>query len=78
MTVTSKIQTPIAPRIRDIIADGLWYSRSQLATALKRSYGLSPADVKALNRMIADGEIEASYERTQGMNGRWIYRKAQS
>lgn len=71
-------QTPIAPRIRAIINDGLWYSRSQLATRLKRSYGLSPADIKALNRMIADGEIEVSYERTQGKNGRWIYRKVKA
>lgn len=73
-TLRQKKHEPIAPRLLAILADNQWHSRASLATGLKRSYGISPQDLKVLERLEGEGKIEKRWALLKGMNGQWEYR----
>lgn len=65
---------PIIPRVLNLLADKHWRSRAFLSNGIGRPYGLTPADINALSRMIDAGTIEFRWALTRGMSGHWEYR----
>lgn len=71
---------PLDSRLLSALADGLWLTRAQIAVRLRPENStrkwdvLNPGQVAALEGLVERGFVERSWERTRGVNGRWIYK----
>ena len=70
---------PLNARLLSAITND-WQTRAQIAVRLRpvsstrRHDVLNPAQVDALDALVEAGLVERAWERTRGVNGRWVYR----